>query len=368
MKVAFFIGHHKTGSTSLQNYMASNYVSLLKQGILYPAVESEGISAALAAVLAGRDAQRAFIPLSVAEPHNALAFRLLNEASKDEIPPWHTNLPDGFQMFRLIKQQILHLKPEHVVICSEVMSRFAGRSWQKIMPRMKLNFGSEDCTLVLNLRRPDIYLASWHAQQLRFGAKLRSLRDGAHRLHFNSVHFRVDLVVQRWSEAFPAARMVVRNYDDVVAAGGTTIDFFAQTGIPHVPSAEAERKNESIPYALVEIVRRVNIDAPEHARAVVEFIVDATQRVKLVSNSQIEMYGEAMRAELYATFAPIHAALSELLHVPKFFPDIEEALVCRPVPEMVAAREALSALKQDALVHAKSQPVRDFIAQLELFE
>ena len=55
MKAAFFIGHHKTGSTSLQAFLAANYHRLISEGILYPATESEGIVSNLAAALAGGD-------------------------------------------------------------------------------------------------------------------------------------------------------------------------------------------------------------------------------------------------------------------------------------------------------------------------
>lgn len=39
MKVVFYIGHHKVGSTALQVYLSQNWLRLAQAGILYPAVE-----------------------------------------------------------------------------------------------------------------------------------------------------------------------------------------------------------------------------------------------------------------------------------------------------------------------------------------
>lgn len=53
MHSTIFIGHHKTGSTALQHALAVDAARLLSEGVLYPAVEFQGM-AYLAAALAGR--------------------------------------------------------------------------------------------------------------------------------------------------------------------------------------------------------------------------------------------------------------------------------------------------------------------------
>ena len=55
MKLVIFMGHHKVGSTSLQRFLSQNYLGLLKAGILYPSVESQGFSHNIAAALNGAD-------------------------------------------------------------------------------------------------------------------------------------------------------------------------------------------------------------------------------------------------------------------------------------------------------------------------
>lgn len=365
MHVTFFIGHHKTGSTSLQGYLANNYLTLLKEGILYPAVEAEGMACNLAAVLAGRNPRPEYGQFSVREPHNALSFRLLNEANDFPIPAWHPNLPTGFQMFHMIERQILALKPDHLVLCSEVMTRLADRGAKKMMTRITNRFGHFDATIYLNLRRIDEYIASWHLQLLKFGTPVKPLRDGAHANYYPRVHFRYDTIVEQWKKALPNANLVVRNYNDVLKAGGTVVDFFAQSPIPHVPQAEDDRLNSSIPHCMAEIVRQGNLSHPAHRLAIQGYIEEAMSRISVPRNSEVEMYGAEHRAALLEAFEPVHAALSHSLGLSEFFPDMAAAAQCRPIPEMEAAREALAALKADAPAYARDDAVRDFIANFE---
>lgn len=366
MKVAFFIGHHKTGSTSLQSYLGNNYLTLLCQGILYPAVEAEGISANLAAVLAGKTAPVSIGQFNLREPHNALAFRMMHEANGDAMPDWHPNLPHGFQMLNLIEQQLLAIQPEQVIICSEVMSRFADRGTRKIMPRLISRLGFFDSTIVLNLRRIDEYLASWHLQRLKFGATVKPLRAGAYALYYPNIHFRYDRIVENWRKAFPEADIVVRNYDDVCKAGGSVVDFFAQAKINHVPAAEDDRLNTSIPHAMAEIVRLGNIQAPQLRHAIQSYLEDAAQRILIANNAEVELYGEEHRAALLAAFEPVHAALSAHLGIDAFFTDLDSAAKPRDIPELDAARSALDELRKDAPTYAKNDEVRDFIANLAI--
>ena len=43
-RLILFIGHHKVGSTSLQDFFARNAVALAGDGVLYPFVDFQGLS------------------------------------------------------------------------------------------------------------------------------------------------------------------------------------------------------------------------------------------------------------------------------------------------------------------------------------
>ena len=133
----------------------------------------------------------------------ALAFVLLSEATDFVVPNWHKNLLSGFQMLQLIEEQINAIDPDHTILCSEVMTLFSEQGWAKIMPRIRRRFSRYETTIVLNLRRIDEYLASWHLQRLKFGSTHDPLRLGAQRLYHRTAHFRYDQIVYRWAGALP---------------------------------------------------------------------------------------------------------------------------------------------------------------------
>jgi hypothetical protein len=347
MAISFFIGHHKTGSTALQAHFARHRIEYLRRGLLYPMVESRGMAVMMAEAISGQSHFDKFPSLNLREPHNALAFRLLNEAIGEEIPPWHPNLPSGMDMFRTIQAQIVALKPAQVVLCSEVMSRFPLEGAAQIMPRLSANFGNEEINLVLNLRRPDLYLASWHLQRLKFGHHLVPLRLGGYGEYLTGAHFRYDAIVVGYARALPHARIFLRNYDDVRAKGGSIPDFMAQIEVEPIPHEEERSVNASVPYALGEVVRLMGLRAPKLVLPLVNYIIAAGDRIAVPRNEEVELFGPDHRATLMKAFAPIHRAISERAGGTDFFPDIEAMGQVAPMPELIAAEIGLALLKAD---------------------
>ena len=365
MKVALFIGHHKTGSTSLQGYFCNNYDDLLRKGILYPAVESEGVAANLRSVLRGKRSEEE-TRFNVREPHNALAFKLLHEVLEQDVPRWHPNLPSYHQMMLLIQHQVRELAPDHLVLCSEVFSRLGGQGWRLLLPKLHDALASDGTTIVLNLRRPDKYLASWHQQRLKFGAKLSPLREDGLKGYLGSIHFRVDQIAERWSEVFTDATLILRNYDDVLAAGGSVTDFFAQTGLPKAVGDDDAALNPSVPFALAEVARLANHTVPSIAVAVMDYLLAIGPRIDLTPNAQVEMFGAANRDVLCKAFEPVHRGIAKMAGRTLFFPDIDEARTVRPVAELEALRAALPLVQADVRQAKVSEPVRDFITGFRL--
>jgi len=124
LKLVIFIGHFKTGSSSIQSFLSSNFLRLLQAGILYPSVESQGAAWNMRAMMRGRDESTAGKSLNIIEPHNALALRLKNEEDGHGMPSYYPHPPSGFQMLELLENQISELAPNAVVLCSEVFSLF----------------------------------------------------------------------------------------------------------------------------------------------------------------------------------------------------------------------------------------------------
>lgn len=367
MKAVLFIGHHKVGSSSLQSFLAQNYLALLRAGILYPSVESEGFSSNIAVALRGHDLGDP-PRMNVREPHNALAFRMMSEVSKRRnVPPYHPGLPRSGRMLEALTNQIKTLTPDAVVLCAEVFANFAVVD-PALIDRLKAAIDPAKTRLLATLRRPDDYLVSWQGQRLKFGHAPVPLRAGGLEAYLKGIHFDYRRMLEAWTTAWGEAEIRLRTYADVLDAGGSVEDFRAQSDLrwPHGLTRVSDA-NPSLPYALMEIARRGNaMLAEKPARAFRDYLMEFAGRATLAANGEIEMYGADVRSELLTRFAPIHDWLGEISGRRPFFTDLDEARQPRPIPEMDAAVAALAQLKADAKTGLEDAELRAFVATLDL--
>ncbi|MDP5307411.1 hypothetical protein [Paracoccus spongiarum] len=367
MKVILYIGHHKVGSTALQTFLSWNWLKLLRDGgILYPMVEAEGLGNCLRRAMTGKD-DHGRLSLNQREPHNTLAFRMIDEVGGFKLPAFLDRPPSSLQMMRAIREQVENLTPSTVIMCSEVMSNF-GHVGPQLTRRIRDLFPGAEFEIYLTLRRPDEYLASWHGQRFRFGYKLDRLEGAVAKRYATSVHFDYKTLLLPWQETFPDARFHIRNYRDVLAAGGSCEDFIRQVGV-RFPSglAAAPRSNQSIPYAFYEIARRANqtLEGPLPGQ-MMNFLERTSASRDVPANSEVEVLGAEARAHLSDRFQPIHAYLGKVADQSPFFPDIDELGRVRPVPELDAARAALARLRSLPPWSRPSAPLWQFLKELEI--
>ena len=364
MRVILFIGHHKVGSTSLQDFLSRNAVALARDGILYPSVDFEGMALMLGAAL-GRHGAQDGLPINAREPHNALAFKMLAGKGNGKVPPFHTGLPSSAQMLRAIKKQVEFLKPDTVILAAEVFANFAPTGPDLIAQLEKLFPEETDFTVLATLRRIDTYLASWHGQRLKFGHNLAPLRAEGMKGYFNNIHFDYRLMLEGWMQALPGARFIFRDYGTVREGGGSIRDFVTQAGLKLPSGLEPEqRTNESLHRGVYEIARRANKAlSPPQAGQLRKFLREATPDLDLPPSDDIELFGERNRARLAERFEPIHVFLGEATGQAPFFADQDKVTQTLPVPEMEVFRAAL-----DRVVARKSQvkdeTARDFLGAL----
>ncbi|MEX3314051.1 hypothetical protein [Sulfitobacter sp. PS-8MA] len=364
MKLVIFIGHFKTGSSSLQRFFCRNYVSLLNAGILYPSVESQGMSRNMAALRQGHDFGNMEVGLNISEPHNALALRLKNEEDGHDVPGYYPNLPSGFQMFENLQAQIAALSPNVVILCSEVFALFGLTAELKSIKRIANRFSQHDVTIYCNLRRPDHHISSWHRQRLKFGEKLAPLRQDAFRHYLATAHFKQDEMIQGWKDHFPNGKLVVRNFADVKSAGGSVADFMTHCGAEFPEGLENPGDfNLSVPSAFAEIGRLALHElGQERGCALVSWLIAASSYVDHVKESDVEMFGSINRELIANNFSQTHEKISEIAGVDQFYSDIESFAQQRSVSDVDAARAALPGLR----AHAKnSQLAEDLISWLE---
>lgn len=365
MKLCLFIGHHKVGSTALQDFLWRNAAALLRAGILYPPVESEGHALLLARMRGDAWPERELAPFNAREAHNALAFRLQHETLGMPLPPWHPNLPSAHQMGVTLRNLVRFLEPSAVILCSEVFANFGALAPHLVGQVVGL-FPAAEGQVHCTLRRPDQYVASWQGQRLRFGHQLRPLRAGGLAAHVGTVHLDYELMLRPWLTAFPKGASI-RNYADVLAAGGSVPDFVARSGLAFPAGLEPEQRvNGSIHPALMDYARQANHLFP--ARLAIRFcelLIEVSDRLPLPPRNEVELFGPAVRAELLQHFAPSAAFLDARLGRP-FFPDLAQAADPAPIPELEAARAARAPLL--ALLRETDLPaeISDFVRTAEL--
>ena len=359
MRVILFIGHHKVGSSALQHYLARNAPALLRQGILYPAIEAAGmrrLQSRVAAAIAGP------LHINIREAHNALAFSMMSDITGKSVPSLHTDLPNTDTMLANISSQIDRCQPHTVILASEVMANFYNVGTATIK-RLLANFSGADLTVTATLRRVDDYLVSWQGQRLRFGHAPPRLSDGG---MSGGIHFNYRKMIKPWADTCEDATWHLCNYADVVAAGGSVPHFFNTNSLPLTINNTAEaRVNTGLHRALIEIARRGNTELEKGtAQTLLQGLRTLGGQLDLPDTSDIELYGAPRRTKIFNRFAPVQAYLSDFVGHP-FFPDIDDILIPRPVPEDLANAQALTQIRARHLA-GFPEPVRDWLMQLAL--
>ena len=371
MKLVMFIGHFKTGSTSIQHFLASNWYRLVEQGVLYPSVESGAMARNMRLLFNRADEDLHGQNLNVIEPHNALALKLKTEEDGHGVPSYYPKLPAAFQMFEAIEQQIAALQPQTTVLCSEVFALLGMTKHRKSIRRLNARLGHHDTTIYCTLRRPDDYLSSWHRQRLKFGAKLKPLRAGGMGGYLETAHFQQARMVRGWREdGFQNAELVLRNFDDVRRNQGSVHDFMTQTGVAFPQNVSLpDLRNPSVPSAFAEIGRLALIELPrESGRRIVEWLISVRGMVPHAADRDVEVFGPLVREKLVRNFAPIAADLRQMTGGRDFYPDIDELERLRPVNELDAANEALPRLVLASKVSSLFAEEKDWLGKLKLPE
>jgi hypothetical protein len=347
MRAVIYIGHFKTGSSSLQRFLAANYVALLKQGILYPAVESRAVAFNMAAILKGVDHKVAEGSINSVEPHNALALRLKNEEDGHEVPSYYPNLPPAFHMLELVSQQMKWIQPKTVALAAEVFTSLAATEEHMGIKRLARRLDECEVDLICNLRRPDEQIASWHLQRLKFSAKLRSLRGAGMDRYFKTMHFDYARLVDGWSEVFPDARFRIGNFEEVRKSGGTVAQFVDVLG-PDDPKAfrQIRDHNLSMPRAFWMIARMaLHQNERDTGSEIVKCLLAAPSALRRIDDKDVEVFGKKNRQKLADAFGPVYDRLMRKSGTLPLFADLGAIREVLPVSDLDAAAELWPGLK-----------------------
>lgn len=362
MKIIFYIGHHKVGSTALQVFLSQNACGLLRAGILYPCVEMQGFSHLLARAVGDGDV-RSYLPGNLREPHSALAYKMIAETVGHPVPPQYKMLPAVDQMMHAIKQQIEYIKPHTMILCSEAFANF-GEVNPQLITQLHNAFPDADLEIYCALRRPDVYLAAWHGQRLKVGEILAPLRQNGGDEYFDTIHTDYSRVVAPWAKHMPDAAFKLRNYDDISAAGGSPQDLFKTIGLD-IPEGlhPVGRPNRSLPLAALEIIRRGNmVLPPPDMHKFNQHMVQKAHLIAVDPNDDIEVMSPKLRKKLYDYVKPVQEYLNTVSGSEAFFPDLEQIGVSRPIPELEATARYLKEIDPATM---PTEASKGFIATLQ---
>ncbi len=269
------IGHPKTGTTSIQNFLLANRTALRKDGILYP------------------DAGRIRAPRS--SPIHAAHYGLSTAYYR------HRGLPDGSERRyqRLRRELAASACRTAVISCEDLI-------WEK--PARFVRFLDRfDLTVIYYIRRQDEAVESAYAQRIqsdlhRECLPLEALWPGLVR--------RYHRLLAPYAETFGRDSIRLRPFEPARFPNGLLADFIALIGAPeNLAATEPPRRNAALKRPYLAFLRQLNVLpllAAEHRRL--------REELRALSDADPAPYPRhlldaATRRRILAECADDHAAL-----------------------------------------------------------
>jgi len=221
-RIDLHIGTHKTGTSTIQQWLDRNQTALLRQGILYP--------------LSGR-------PRRVPDAQHALAWSLRGIFDQRFDDHWPTLL-----------KEIEKSDAGHAIISSEDFDFATDEQVRRIREVLE----KHDVRIVVYLRNPRAFLTSAFTQQVKSstrwsGTPRQFLEKNLHRCNY-------PLLLNRWANMFGKSQVQPRLFDGVDRRGGLLADFAAATGIDveEVDTFDVETQNTKPRMGQVETLLALN--------------------------------------------------------------------------------------------------------------
>jgi hypothetical protein len=255
------IGTEKTGTTTLQQFLARNRPALRARGFLYPAFCGEVNHTGLAAyAMDGARLDDIRIPFGFTGPGDLPALRArLGAAARAELSGW-----DGTVLFCSEHCHSRLTTPAEVAVLRDLLRPLFDR-----------------ITIAVYLRRQDLVAISLYATQVKSGATHGAILPDTTP---SDPYYNYDLSLRLWEDAFGADAVRPRLYDRSELVGGSVVDDFCATwGLGDVADyAPVPDYNASLDATGVEFLRHANpalaaLPAAEAGRARGMFVAHLEQ-------------------------------------------------------------------------------------------
>jgi hypothetical protein len=245
------VGSGKTGTTSIQNFLAKNRDRLAELGFLYPRSPGK-------------------------VRHTRVSLSVLPDHVVDRAPAWHrqgfTSTADFRETFhRKLRAELARADLPRVILSDEALFGTREESQQRL--RMLTDDIARSVRLVVYLRRQDDHLASRYQQRVKTGETQR-LEERVRLLDLSGLYdYRARL--DKWQRVLEPSLLVVRPFERVRFPDGSLHqDFLDAAGIDARADEleQVTQLNESLDAEAVEFLRILNLFRVEHEGARVGLI------------------------------------------------------------------------------------------------
>ena len=219
MKIIIHIGWHKTGTTSIQVFLKSNYQKLINENKIYYPTES-----------------------LVGCAHHNIAWAIKGI----EQSPWgKLNITDETVVVRQAIETAKKLGCQNVIFSSEAFCKFSEKDIVKLNDI--LNYKHDEINIVAYIRRQDLLIESSYNMEVKWWGS--RLTEGFQQyVKKNTPFVKYDLILDSWANVFGLENIKVRVYDtDHMPKNDIRLDFCFLTGIePSNLIFDNKRSNRSL--------------------------------------------------------------------------------------------------------------------------
>lgn len=242
MKLILHIGSHKTGSTSIQDFLSTNRENLQSNGIFYPRS-------------LGRSNHRRAALFCLSMKRGANLFKKENVHSEED------RLALKKKIRRRFSREMESLRDIHTVVisCEHLHSRFhSNQAFVQLKELLGDHF--TEVTVVCYLRPPIDQISSLYTTAVRHECKL-TIDEFVERSMSNLPPLDHRRVVKSWAKHFGEENLNLRLFNDTKSLpNGVVSDFIGVLGLPEHDAWELpRRRNSSIDPTGQEILRLRNL-------------------------------------------------------------------------------------------------------------
>lgn len=235
------IGTQKTGTTSLQHYLAANRERLLERGFLYPS--SPGGVNHVGMTAYSRD-----------EAKIDLIRKRCGIESSADVNAYRRRLS------RELNDEIENCRPAAVILSNEHLSARVRSSVEIRRVEELCRSFAERVTIVVYLRNQIDYLVSWYNTLVKAGNSKSFDGLGVRRIERQVDYARM---LAPWARVFGVENMQARRFESQDMKGGDIVEDFASiVGLETKGLARADRLNQSLDFEGLEFLRRFNSHFP----------------------------------------------------------------------------------------------------------